>query len=164
MLRSVSTVKIRLEHFLSAPTSKTVPWELHSRIINMYYVLFLRQGSRSKCEAVHLNLLFRTVSYYQIYLHQKFCALIMWYLVISKLAKCYVGLYEIWGYGDILVGCASSIFRTFQGDTPFGLFFICKQQASFLNIYAICTNSHDVITKKLRIFYFRLITLNVDKV
>jgi hypothetical protein len=159
MLRSLSTVKIRLEHFLSAPTSKTVPWELHSRIysINMYYVLFFRQGSRPKCEATHLTLLHRTVSYFQIYVHYKHCALIMWYLVINKPVKCYVGLFEIWGYGDIPVDYASSIFRTFQWVTPFGLSFICKQQASLLNIYAMCTNLYYVIPNKFRIFYFRLL-------
>jgi hypothetical protein len=77
MLRSVSRVEIRLENFLSAPTYKTVPWELYSRIVNMYYALFLRQGSRPKCEAVHLTLLHRTVSHLQIYVHQRLCALIM---------------------------------------------------------------------------------------
>lgn len=88
------------------------------------------------------------------------------YVMLShnKLVKCYVGLYEIRGYGDILVECVSSTFRTLQGVIPFGLSFTRKQQASLLNNYSICTNSHDVIPKKLGIFYFRLITLNVDKV
>ena len=141
-------MKNRLEHFLSAPTSRTAPWELHSLITNMYFALYLRQGSRPKFEAVPVTLLHRTMSHMQIYMHQKLCASVTRCLVTSKLVTCYVGLYETGGYGDILVEFAFLNFQDLPRGQSFELSFRCKQQAFLLNIYAICTNSQDVIPKE----------------